>query len=794
MRRKKRGIYYVLLILSMGWIVGTFYGPMGLNGLGSLLTFGSGLAGLESPDAEPGTIEIDTEGQYSCSVKIDSFGVPHIYGAKAKDVGFGMGYVQARDRYIQMELMTRVASGKISEFVGDKGLDSDIFWRKFDFEEKAKRDLENLKNNYPKHYEYLLSYNAGIEYYLANEAPSEREFGYNLLGQQPRKWEAHYGFLVPYYMSHMLAYKDWKLGWQVALQKLPENVLDALFDFRHEEYPYIHPAFAPSDTVIAAIPMAPLQTSSFYELSDLGSDYYDNRDVEASIGSNNWAVSPARSISGKAMLCNDTHLKVSFPGPWYEAHLVSDDFHTYGFTIPGSPHIISGTNENIAWGETNGAWDLNDWFILEINPKNTNQYKLDGTWTNFESKTLSIGIKGKPDHEVTLLSTVHGFVDTIGEEVFATRWHCNTQNTVFLAVSELAYASNEHEFDQALSYFNYPPQNVVYADIEGNIGLISAGSMPVHDEDYNGEFLDGTTSKEWSYVPHSENLRTVNPAEGFVESANQNPGFPDHYLNFTWSMPWRGHRIREVFNERPAFTVAEMAALHTDITDASFSPFIRLFNKHFPNPADLPDFVSPLMGWDGAMEHDKYEPFLYHFMQGSVQDVMQQTVFDEFGAVDYLWYDQVLRYLAANDTIRIGSTVMPTKAMLEKIVAECERHVIEDLGYTNPTEHLYSEISAFEIDHLLRLPGLGAKISDKGGSANTPNVNTRKSHGASMRTIFEMGSPVIAHTILPGGQSGRANSLNHTNQLDMYLKGEYRTFAITSDPAAVTAVQTLEIK
>lgn len=797
---KKKIIYSVFLLISIAWIGLSLYSPMGLNSIGSLLTFSSGLPGLESPDAEPGTFNFKTEGNYKVTIKVDSFGVPHIFGKTANAAGFGIGYMQARDRYVQMELMTRSVQGQLCELVGESKLESDLFWKKYDFDQKAKEALQHMSSTHPEHYEFIIAYSEGVNYYLQNEPSHQRAFEYKMLNTKPRQWEPHYSLLLPYYMSHMLTYRDWKIARQEILDHIPLNVQEQLYNYRHADYPYIHPGLAPPAThdIIdgASNPWDnPNMLGDTTQLLDGTTaealELLEKREQQAGLGSNNWAVAPTRSASGKAMLCNDTHLGLTMPGPWYEMHIVCPDFHTYGFGIPCSPHIISGTNQAMAWGITNGGWDLNDYYRLEVNPDNANQYKLDGEWTDFMIDSVVVSIKGKADHIVLQKRTVHGFADTIGNEWFAEYWYASETNTTALTFGELAYAKTFDDFKNALGHFNYPPQNFAYADRAGHIGIISAGNMPLRDPSYDGRILDGTvTPPTREFVPFPELPQTRDPEQKFVQSANQNPGFKDYYINYYWPEPYRAQRINDFLSSKEVLSANDMKTLHADISDISSDVLKELYKVHFGD--NIPEFVQPLMDWDGIMDGTKHEPLRYTYLRRAVIKNMGHLISSEYGMVELPNYSLMLRHLKRSDTVTVGTQNIDVRQFLLLAVDSCKYQMMTVDSMQNPTEHLYSELSTINMDHILKLPNFGEVIPNKGGSANSPNVNHSGMHGPSMRTIFELGNPVIAHTIHPAGQSGRINSKHFRDQVPFWIKTQYRTIQLTPDPAAINGIQTLE--
>lgn len=791
----KRLKYILLLIVSGLWIAGTFYRFPGVNSAGTLLSYGSGLLGIQNPDPNGETIALDGNGTYACTVKVDSFGIPHIFGNEPTDVAFGLGYQQAYDRYFQMELMTRMVEGKLAGLVGSRGVFMDTFWQKYGLEARTKTIFDQYESEQPELHATIKAYGDGVRTALAGDLGSM--FEYTMVGAEPRDWEDHYVLLVPYYMTYILTYREYHQLREDALRKVPSKVLSKLYGYNRPDYPLIHPyldvysddtAVYPMDTIIRLI-----ESNLEIVLPEPAAVDWQEKEAELSKGSNNWVVSPSRSVSGHAILCNDPHLDVTLPGPWYEAHLVCDSFHTYGFTIPCSPAIISGHNEHIAWGITNCGWDLVDRYLLEVDETGAN-YKLDGEWIPFERETFEVEINGASPYQYEVLSTKHGYVEIEEGVYYALNWHGALDNHSAVTFYKLAKAKDVDGFVNALDHFNFPPQNFAYADVEGNIGVISAGDMPIREEGFKGGLLDGTiTYPEMKYEPIVRLPYTFNPPEGFVHSANQQPERTGRYINHYWPEPYRGQRIREVLASREHHSVYSMQQLQADITDLSVRDFQAVYEKYM-NQIPNADFIEQVMAWDGSMHADLHVPLRYTYLKDCVHNNFSWLLKKAYGTNDYPNYSNMLWYLRDNDTLRFGNEVMPTKDFLTSVIDTCKSLVTEELGMTDFPNHLYEEKSMFSVKHIMRIPGLGVQIA-KDGSPNTPNVNSRGSHGSSMRTIIELGPEVKSWTILAGGQSGRLHSGNFSNQLEMWDQVRYRESNFSANPEDhADNILTIEVK
>lgn len=774
----------IALLLCAAWIGITFYRPAGLfQSIGGLFTYSTGVFSLRAPDAEGGKIELQSATGHQVSIHIDSIGIPHIYGKDAKAVAFGMGFMHARDRYFQMEVITRAVQGRLGETVGSKVTESDIFWRELDAEAKAIEVLEELKKTEPAVYAQVIAYHDGVNFYLQGEKSDHHSPEYRMLGQKPREWKPHYSLLLQWYMSYMLTYTDRDAEREQIVQNMSPELIDALYTNDTRDYPYIYP-----DTTFGTLDSADVKEPVAGEL-DVKQQTQAERELKQSIGSNNWAVSAKKSAVGRAMLCNDTHLDISLPNPWYEAHAVCPEFNVYGFSIPCSPFIISGYNESIAWGITNGDWDLVDRFLLKINPKNENEYWYEGVWKKMEEKEYTITLHNEADTIVKTHHTVFGPVVRGEKQVYARKWYPAAKNSSVVAFHYLGRAKGWDDFIKALSHFSSPPQNFAYADKQGNVGMISAGSVPIRNTHSAGGLLDGTVAHKEQFLPFASLPQHFNPDENYVYSANQKPARTGYYINYDWHAPYRAQRIKNMLDEDRMMAIKDMHAIQGDRMDIGASEIYKLVKKYRNSSPDWKIF-EPLENWNGMISASSREAVLNlafsHFLKKNFQTILK----DELGVVELVPTHKLISYLHANDTISIGKKNIPTTEFFATVLRSAKEQLEKDFG-KDLSKATYAPWANFRISHLARIPGFGSIVTDAGGNVNSPNVNTGGVHGASMRTVIVMGDKPEAQTVLAGGQSGRPNSPNFRNQLETWKKVEYHAAQFASSPAELKNITTV---
>lgn len=747
----------ILLLISIGWIILMcirVYNPF--SSIGKLFSYPEGLFNRDLPQAE---IEFEDVG-YNCEISFDKFGVPTISGDKSDDVAFGVGYMHARDRYFQMELITRTVQGNLSEIMGDLTINSDLFWKPMHCDSLAKKELEYLQKNDPEVYNYLQSYSDGIKFYLENEKQDEQFFEYILLDENPRMWEDHYPLLLSFYMSNMLAYDENKFDWASNLSNMSESDFNQFYKtLESDNYPYIF-----NDSVSFSNKIPKINISK----ENLVATIFNQKDFkkQLSIGSNNWVISNRKSSSNNSLLCNDTHLDIKLPNPWYQVHLICDEFHVQGFTIPCIPYVVSGNNDKIAWGITNANWDEVDLFQLKLS-KDSLKYILDKKEYNFSLKRDVIKVKGEEDIIIETKYSIHGIVKNKNGVVFAEKWHALDFFGSSASFSAIMKSNDWDSFKNGLKKYTFPAQNFVFSDAKGNIGAISAGVLPYRFKDYRGELLDGSISHKFTYVPFNDLPQQYGNDSEFLYSANQLPAKSNYYINYSWAEQYRASRINTVLSQKTKLNFLEMKSLQTDQVDNSFFEIIKLYDSiSFDNKQEK--WFHELRKWDGNMNAESKVALKFHMLTLSFEHY-----FNEYFNGKKITRTPSMNHMInalRNESIKLNDKMVSTEKVKRSIVDYSiilyNQYVKGDMNYGN--------FSPFFLNHILGIPGLGDMVDGKGGNSNTVDVNGYSEHGASMRTIIELSeNSTHIETILAGGQSGRVNSPDYRNQTRMWKEGEY---------------------
>ncbi len=567
----------------------------------------------------------------------DAMGVPHIYASNLHDLFFTQGYVHAQDRFWQMEFSRRVGSGRISELLGEATLEQDRFIRTVGWHRSAAQELELLDSS---ELSILEAYSAGVNAYI-NERPGRLGLEFALLGltgvdYEPEPWTP----LNTVTWGKVMA---WDLGGNRSREltrahiaaRLGVQAVDELVPAYAEEHPTIV-GQGLTDTTLGSIPEA------IFSLNALGTG--------PGLGSNNWVISGERTASGKPILADDTHLGIQMPSIWYEVGLHCTPFgpecpfNVAGFSFPGVPAVIIGHNDRIGWGVTNLGPDVQDLFIERLNPEDPNQYEYQGRYQEMEIIREEIQVAGQDKPEVILVRvTRHGPIinDILGgiEEDWSYGWQplsfswtALQPGTIWKSVFMINQAQNWEEFREALSYWDVPSQNFVYADVDGNIGYQMPGRIPIRASGNGTIPAPGWTgTHEWEgYIPFEDLPNAFNPPAGYIVTANNaviDEDYP-YFLSADWAPGYRARRIVEMIESMENITLEDNIPIHGDpklLYAVDILPFILAVQPDDPTHAEMLDL---LRSWDGFAYRDSVPAMIFEAMR---VHLVTRTFGDELG-------------------------------------------------------------------------------------------------------------------------------------------------------------------
>lgn len=765
---------YLILILCIAWLLVTSYKFSPFNSIGAIFTYKTGV--LAIPYEENNIQKLD-DAAYKLKIYVDTVGIPHIYGNSKNETAFGLGYMHAKDRYFQMEMMTRTVQGNLSEICAERTLKSDTFWKTYEFERKSKELLEEYKTSAPEFYAYLIAYAEGVNNYLKNNVNTDPL--YTVFGEKPRQWKPEYSLLVTWYMSWSLSYFDHHIQENEVLAKLPAGISNYFYPQQPEGLKTILPAeknaeINNKDPKLQQPEVLPTALAKEGAIDGNISPFRFHK----GIGSNNWVINGAKAKDGNSMLANDPHLFLTLPEAFYEVQMASDKLNVYGFSIPGIPVIVSGHNDLVSWGITNGEWDLVDRYLLKV--KNDNLYYYDGKWVPFERQKYTIKIKGGKEKEISANSTIYGKVIKEQDGVYyAQHWYAADKSYSAKAMYNMMQSGNWNEFKTAMKSYAYPPQNFIYADVNNNIGIVCSGKLPARVPGYKGGLLDGTLKYE-SKGALDTLWYTYNPKKNFLFSANQQPIQNGIYFGGQGSGDdYRVNRIYALLEEKNNWSPEDIKKMQSDNVDLSFFTFKTLINKYQVS-GNRKEIIAKLSVWNGDMKEDSNAALVYEALRWATEQEAGKF------AKKYLKVDKspsfkyYLKYLNDNSYTILNSP--PKKELYNQILATADSVMHNQFGDKWKTDS-YSKLSAITIDHISFIPGLGEKIIGVGGNTNTINMNTRFHHPV-FRAVYEMQKGNIkGYTIISGGQSGKINSKHYKDQLQLWKNGDHKETQSVSNPS-----------
>ena len=831
-KSEKRNIIEVILLFIFTLIPMIFLSMplMGIPPLGNLFFPGNGVWLIPGEPEEAERLNVPgLRGE----VKVirDEWGVPHIFAEYENDLFFAQGYCHAQDRLFQMDLIRRQVKGQLSEILGESYLPSDKFMLAIGMKDWAEKSDEVARemqaNGTIDFFPSLERYVDGINYYI-NTHKNSKPLEYYLLDFELTEWSTVDTFCLVQEMARQLSwnYNDfYRYLNLIAFNFTWYNELFGLENLEQYQIPIV-PDFGKYPE-ISMKSIVDLQNSA--KVTDGISNFLENvKTLESEkaiienqelVGSNNWVVNGSKTNTGYPILCNDMHLGWILPGVWYEQHLKAEDtgLHVYGYAIPGMPLCAVGHNERIGWGFTNTGYDVIDWYYFNV--EDENHYIYNGTITNFDIKKYKINVKYNEPINFEVKHTVQGPVlndltnldlsDSLGDVVISPKWITNGIFYNLLAGNGFCRANNRAEFDEASRYWTILAQNIVYADIDGNIAIRPTGKVPIRDDSripkwhlgngtipYNGSNGEG----EWiGFVPFDDLPSSFNPDQEYLVSANQlvaGPDYTKYFLQNEYANGYRARRINELLEKAPDGTISieTMKSIQNDVNSTAARAFIPElidvieYEYGINPPGKITNVYENLKDWDFVMEKENSAPTIYRKWR------------DYF--YDYTFNDEIIKY---------GAVIGPQLVMLEYLMKENKTShwfdnvstplIIESRNYTmllalnatidwleayydsnDPSTWRWGDLHQLYFSHLTQLEPFNRgpyEADGEGYTINPSGVNIDSGTGyarggPSERLIIDFSNLNNSLTVIPSGQRGNPASKHYSDQLvKLFLKGKY---------------------
>ncbi|MCI0441918.1 penicillin acylase family protein [bacterium] len=776
----------------------------------------------------------------------DRFGIPQIYASSQHDLFFAQGFVHAQDRFWQMDVWRHTGAGRLSEMFGKSQIDTDKFLRTLGWERIVREELNRTDATSMN---ILKSYAEGVNAYLKNRGASQISFEHVLLSMMNRNykienWEPLHSATFAKVMSWDLCENMFsEMNRSLLLKTLTMDQINELYPAYPENGPFVV-SYAPGSNSPADLPIAILKDSKINEsLQELNSSLENLPDVIGvrgeSIGSNNWVISGSKTNTGKPILVNDPHLGVQMPSIWYEAGLhcepVTDQcpFDVSGFSFAGVPGIILGHNSRIAWAMTNVGADVMDLYVEKVNPQNVNQYLYQNSWRDMNVIQDRIHVGGSDDAIFSIRSTHHGpvisdsmkslndFGNKTGQDVpkpyaIALRWTALDVSDTFPAIWKMNIAKNWEEFRAAASNFDVPSQNLLYADIDGNIGYQTPGMIPIRAKGDGRSPVPGWISDyEWTgYIPFNELPSVKNPEQDFIASANNQviSSLYPHLITNDWEAPFRAARITQLINENKK-PVDEnfIEAMQADNKNSKAEFLVPyLFNLEFQD-ARLQQALEILRSWNHQNSMDSsgaalFEMFWKYLLSQTFHDDLPEQ-FWPGGAERWGYVIQKLITVEKNHWWDNKKTSMvETRDDILQSAFKLAVQELQRLQGNDPDKWRWGSLHTVTFRNET-LGESGIKIVEKilnrgpfessGGTTivNATSFNPLKSFAVtslpSMRMIVDFSSLDQSMTVNSTGQSGHAYHPNYIDMADLWRNVQYHPWPFSKGTVEKQTTDTL---
>jgi penicillin amidase len=725
----------------------------------------------------------------------DAGGVPHVYAETARGLFLGQGFAVAQDRLWQLDYLRRRALGRLAEVLGRDALDADRRSRILGFARLAGEEVEALS---PEAAEALEGFAAGVNAWMARVC-GNLPIEFEILEYEPEPWTPRDSVAIQRALLWQLTGRLENLAAaEVARRVLGDELAAEFLTTESPDETILGPADGPGP----------------------GTRVQATGGADAAGGSNNWAVSPARSVTGRALLASDPHLPFSLPAGLHVVRLCGAGYDVAGATFAGGPGVTFGHNGRIAWGITNLVASPRDLYVETLDPHDAGRYRENGGSAPFSIRREEISVRDGPPITIDVRSTVRGpVVDEIvprlpGSDgtVLSVRWVGQERLGDVQATLDVDRAHDWQSFRRALSGWRLGVYNFVYADADGHIGWQATGSIPVRGEgDRTRGYRPATDpAHAWrGYIPFEALPSVLDPPRGWVGSANNRPvpdDFPQPIYGW-WAPGHRAVRIRQFFESRHQFGPDDFHAMQFDTVSVRAAQAVPPLRDRLARAADLRERFLPLLeGWD------------YRFGPESVAATLFETFFER-------WWERVIRSrfpaevqsfliaLGAGSGLALRLIVEGRpegwfgERSLDAELADVARAALAELTArcgADSTAWRWGAVHQISFKHPLDgRPGTrGLFASPPAEAHGTSHVlnNNGFAHGRrfdvtqgpEFRLVVDLGDLDRAAMTLTTGQSGQPGSPHYLDHLPRWLDGGVVTVPWTR--AAVDAAATGEVR
>ncbi|WP_396145168.1 penicillin acylase family protein [Flavobacterium sp.] len=726
-------------------------------------------------------------------VFFDEYGIPHIYAANQTDAQVVLGYVHAQDRLWQMELLRRIAAGRLSELFGNKVSKTDMFFVGLGIDENSEKAVANIDKN-SESYKLSMAYLDGINQYIENgKTPVE----YTLLGLEKKPFTLKDVYNIFGFMSFSFAMAQ-------KTDPLMTDIRDNLGSEYLKDFGL--------DGSFGAVQLKSFEgeVSNYSEISKQVASILDNSPVPAFIGSNSWVIGSQKTKNGKVIFANDPHIGFAQPCTWYEAHISCPDYEIYGYYLAGTPFPLLGHNRDYAYGLTMFENDDIDLFQEEINQKDENQYKYKNEFLDFKNRKKTIKVKDSSDIVLNIKESIHGpimngVLNTIStDKPIALSWiYTQQKNQILDAVYHLSHSKNITDFRTNIELIHAPGLNIMYGDAQNNISWTAAGKLYKLPKNVNPNFiLNGSNGEDdkKEFLDFSKNPTALNPSWNYVYSSNNQTEAVDGYLYPGYYLPKdRAMRIESILFPKNNWTSKDVEKMILDNTSTnSAKNAISIVSSLNTNDFSRleKDAMYSLVKWDGeneltTIQSTIYNKLIYRYLENTFQDelgkvkfsallsthVIKQIIEPQVANENSVWWDNS----KTKDKKETRKEIL-TKSFKESIT-ELEKQLGNDISKwtwnrVHTLEHVHpigqiELLSSFFNVGKFEVAGSNEVINNLMFGFPSNGIYEVKA-GPSTRRIIDFSDVENSVSILPTGNSGNPMSKHYNDQAEMYNQGKFR--------------------
>mgnify|MGYP000031124729 FL=1 len=742
------------------------------------------------------------------TVYFDDFGVPHIYASSQKDAMVALGYVHAQDRLWQMELMRRIAPGRLSEIFGSVALQNDMFFAGLGIEEASEIAIAKLDKN-GKDYQLAMAYLDGINQYL-EEGKTPIEF--YLVGVKKEKFTLKDVYNIFGYMSFSFA--------------MAQKTDPLLTDIRDQLGPeYLKDFGLDGSLGTTRIKNAKEKIKEYSAIAKSVTALLDQSPIPPFIGSNSWVIAPPKTEKGKVIFANDPHIGFSQPATWYEAHIVTPDFELYGYYLAGTPYPLLGHNRKYAYGLTMFENDDLDLYKEENKADDANSYLSPKGYVNYQIRNKTIQVKDSSAVNLKVKISRHGPIvnDLIKglntKQPVALSWIYTQQPIQILdAVYRLSHAQNISDFQKGVALIAAPGLNVMYGDAKGNVAWWATGKLYKHQLGVNPNFiLNGASGKEdiAEYLDFSKNPSAINPSWNYVYSANNQPEAVDGFLYPGYYLPEdRAKRITTLLEAKQKWNKQAVSQMIVDNTSSTVTETLKVMLASIATESlseNQKQAFTILKDWKGDSNLNQvaptiYNKWLYLYLKNTFEDELGNDKFEQFLGTHI--GKQVATKLIANpnsiwwdDTTTKGTKETQAfifKKSYKEAIAALEKQLGATVAswtwnkvHTVEHQHPLGKVSAlkpiFNVGPF-EIAGTNEVINNLMFGLNASG-NYKVTGGPSTRRVIDFSDVENSWSIIPTGQSGNPLSAHYADQTQMYNEGKFRKMKMNKAEIVTTSTK-----